>query len=64
MQRKQGFDASIKLRINKRIKERLQEISQASDGTLTVSDLVRMFIEDGLYERGLLPEDYKHSRGL
>lgn len=59
MQINKGFQASITVKISKEIKQQLKEIAEASGGQFTISELVRMFIYEGLDSRGMLPKNDK-----
>ena len=45
----------LQVRIAPKIKEVLQEISQASEGKLNMSYVVELFLREALEKRGMLP---------
>ena len=49
----------IQIRISKDVKKILQQIAKESGGKLATSELVSLFIYEGLDNRGFLPESVK-----
>jgi antitoxin component of RelBE/YafQ-DinJ toxin-antitoxin module len=49
----------MQVRVDAEIKKILREIAEESKGKLTMSELVRLFIYEGLDNRGLLPGSEK-----